>query len=110
MWRYDQIINRRGVSVDYELVTGAIHIFSQHERDLTTRAKEASSFILPGVGSRDKLIEWLSLFEGVDMENAQSATITKLLSSSEINLSSNAREVLEIRQQLSKSSVKNTNP
>lgn len=103
LWLLDQQINDRGVGVNLTLVYNAIRI---HARYVDRIYKEAARITgLDNPNSRDQLIAWL-LDNEVEVEDLKKATVTRLLE--EIS-QGDIRHVLEIRQELAKTSVKKYN-
>lgn len=99
-WLTDQIINARGVAIDRELVDGALRI---DEDTRTEHLNEAAAITgLPNPNSTTQLTGWLEE-QGVETPNLRKDTVSDLLSG---ELPQKARRVLEIRQQLGKTSTK----
>ena len=102
-WLTDQIINARGVAIDRELVDGALRI---DEDTRTEHLDEAAAITgLPNPNSATQLTGWLEE-QGVETPNLRKDTVSDLLSG---ELPPKARRVLEIRQQLGKTSTKKYN-
>lgn len=100
-WRLDVMMNAYGVRVDTKLVDGALSIDSVSTDKLTQSAIEITGLENPN--SAQQLIVWLEE-NGVTVDNLQKETVSDVLSGT--SLPDPAREVLEIRQQLGKTSVK----
>ena len=100
-WRLDVMMNAYGVRVDTKLVDGALSIDSVSTDKLTQRAVEITGLENPN--SAQQLIVWMEE-NGVTVDNLQKETVSDVLSGT--SLPDPAREVLEIRQQLGKTSVK----
>ncbi|MCL2670505.1 MAG: DNA polymerase [Clostridiales bacterium] len=102
-WETDQRINGRGVAVDMELVTSAVSIGLHTRQQLMQEAKELTGLSNPN--STAQLTAWLNeAEEDEEISNLRKDTVRELL---ERDLSSvAARRVLEIRQELSKTSTK----
>lgn len=101
LWRIDQQINLRGVAVDMDVVSGALDVDRQ-----VTEALESEAVRITGVSnpkSVEQLRRWLSEQMDKPVENLRKGTVAELL---EQVGDEKARRVLEIRQELSKSSVK----
>lgn len=101
VWLLDQQINDRGVFVDIESIEAVISVVERHEAQLLERVAKLTDGDVSSVRQVAKTIEWLSK-QGVQTENLQSQTVEKLL---ETVPEGPAKEMLEIRQQLGKSSV-----
>lgn len=100
VWQLDQHINDRGVAVDEQLVRNAIAISEHHAQRLAERAKEITGLSNPN--SLPQLKKWLTRNTGEDICGLAKADVDRLLISAE----GAVREVLLIRQQLGKTSVK----
>lgn len=96
----DQIINDRGIEVDMALVNNAILIDSRAKEELTAEAQRLTGLDNPN--SVAQLTEWL-LSNGIETESLDKEAVKKLLSS---DIPEHIKQVLRIRQQLAKSSVK----
>jgi DNA polymerase bacteriophage-type len=99
MWVLDQRINATGVEMDQQLIDGALYTSDVSTEALTLEAKEITQLANPN--SAAQLTKWLAE-QGVEVENLQKATVEKLLP----DLSGYVKRVLEIRLELSKTSVK----
>lgn len=104
LWELDQMINARGVAVDMQLVDGAIHCAQIATDELMQEARELTGLENPK--SVKQLLKWLN--EELDDEDdevadLQKATVSDLIGSVD---SDKVRRVLELRQRLSKASVK----
>lgn len=99
-WRMDVIMNAYGVRVDVRVVEGALAINAQVTDRLTREAMLLTHLENPN--STSQLLAWMS-DHGVDTPNLQKETVKELL---KCNLSDDVRRVLEIRQQLGKTSIK----
>lgn len=100
-WETDLIINSRGVMVDMDLVNGALAIAEAETEKLTAEAVDLTGLDNPN--SLSQLSGWLSA-RGVEMPDMTKDTVSRTLS--EPSLDPVARRVLEIRQELGKTSTK----
>lgn len=100
LWHSDIVMNSFGVKVDKELVEGALCIDEISRTRLIAEAQEITGLDNPN--SSKQLMEWLEK-EGEEVENLQKGTVSKILD--EID-PGKIKRVLEIRQELSKTSVK----
>ena len=98
-WQYDTLMNARGARVDIKLIKGSNYVDENIKAQLTKKAKELTGLSNPN--STAQLLAWLRS-NGINVDNTTKATVQDLL---EGDLSSNIRQVLELRQQLGKSSV-----
>lgn len=100
LWQMDVRMNAFGVRVDMDLIEGALTIDTISTQKLTEESIRLTGLDNPN--STAQLTEWLRK-KGVSMDNLQKATVQELLTG---ELSDDVRRVLEIRQQLGKTSVK----
>lgn len=99
-WRMDVLMNAYGVRADVPVIKGALAINAQVTDRLTREAMLLTHLENPN--STSQLLVWLS-DHGVDTPNLQKETVKEIL---KCNLSDDVRRVLEIRQQLGKTSIK----
>lgn len=100
LWHLDIKMNSEGVKIDKELVVGALQIDHICREKLLAEAQEITGLDNPN--SSKQLMEWLGK-EGEEVENLQKGTVSKILDGIEPGA---VKRVLEIRQELSKTSVK----
>jgi len=96
-------INERGIYCDVPLCKTAVSFSEKYETDLTEELHRITGGEVQTAKQVQKLTTWL-MRQGVALDNAQAKTIDDALKDSGIE--GDARRVLEIRQALSKSSVK----
>ena len=101
-WETDQRINARGVAVDMTLVHGALQIDLDLRRELVAEAVELTGLDNPN--SRAQMLRWLQEDTGEEIADLRKATVSDLLDKELPE--GNARRVLEIRQELGKTSNK----
>ena len=101
LWELDQRINTYGVAVDQELVAGALHCDQVITDELMKEAIQLSGLDNPK--SVKQLTEWLTEEMDVEITNLRKDTVKDLI---KITGDGTARRMLEIRQELSKTSVK----
>lgn len=99
LWELDQRINAHGVTVDQDLIDGALHIHDFSTAVLTIEAANITKLSNPN--SAQQLTKWLAE-KGIETENLQKETVTNLVKETD----GEVKRVLEIRQELSKTSVK----
>lgn len=99
-WAQDQIINARGVAMDTELISGAIDCSERITAELMAEAREITGLNNPK--SVAQLIGWLRE-QGVDTDTLRKEDVADLLTRDD--LPTDVRRVLEIRQELGKTSV-----
>lgn len=101
LWQMDVLMNAYGVRVDRELIRGALRIDAACTEELTEEAIALTGLRNPN--STAQLLPWLS-GNGLALETLQKADVAEALEREAI--SPTVRRVLEIRQQLGKTSVK----
>lgn len=104
-WETDQAINLRGVAVDQALVEGALDLDATVRKDYLQEATQLSGLDNPN--SVSQLAKWLEEETGEEVSDLRKTTVSDLLGK---ELSSDtARRMLEIRQELGKTSNKKYN-
>lgn len=101
LWRLDLQMNSAGIAVDKELVEGALWVSKVAMEELTKEAVELTGLENPK--SVSQLIKWLEEEIGENVDNLQKDTVAEMLGTLE---NEKACRVLEIRRELSKTSVK----
>ena len=101
LWELDCLTNALGVRVDMQLVNGVRGITRHHMDALMAEAMRLTHLANPN--STAQLTAWLRE-QGADVTDIQKDTVTALLESDKIN--DKVRRMLEIRQELGKTSVK----
>ena len=104
-WQTDLTINTRGVSVDMELVHAALQIGETTRQQLMEEAVRLSGLDNPN--SVGQLTAWLEEELDEDLTDLRKDTVSRLLGGS--IESDTARRMLEIRQELGKTSTKKYN-
>ena len=99
VWCLDQKINRRGVRVDRELVSNALQAMSDHTKDVVNRCKELGGF---EPTQREVMLGWLK-DSGLKIPDLTAGTVKEFLNRDD--LKDHQKEMLEIRQAISKSST-----
>lgn len=100
LWQMDVLMNAYGVRVDTQLIEGALYANEISTQQLTDEAIRITGVNNPN--STAQLLEWLQ-DNGAEAENLRKSTVTELL---EKQNPANIQRVLEIRQQLGKTSIK----
>src|SRR5699024_807957 len=95
----DQLINDRGIKLDLELVAQAIKCDDLIRNQLVSRMKEITKLENPN--SVKQMREWLQT-KGVETDSLNKAAVIHLIETNEGEI----KEVLQLRKQLAKSSVK----
>lgn len=100
LWQMDVKMNVFGVRVDEELTDGALYIDEVSRQTLMEEAMGITGIDNPN--STVQLMEWLER-NGTETDNLRKATVSDLLAGQPAE---NVKRMLEIRQQLGKTSVK----
>ncbi|WP_334291687.1 DNA polymerase [Robinsoniella sp. KNHs210] len=100
LWQMDIKMNAFGVKADRELIDGALYIDNVSAQNLTEEAIKITGLSNPK--SPKQLTEWLEQKAGEIIPNLQKATVEELLLK---DYPANVKRVLEIRQQLGKTSI-----
>lgn len=98
-YHIDQEINDRGVRIDMDLVEKAIDMDTRFRSELTEKMQAITNLENPN--SVQQMKQWLS-DNGMEVDSLGKKAVTALLKTAPSELT----EVLELRQQLAKSSVK----
>ena len=101
LWELDQRINAHGVAVDLELIEGALYCSELVSSELFQEAVNLSGLSNPN--SVKQLSKWLAEETGEEVTDLKKETVTVLIKNSDEGA---AKRMLEIRQELSKTSVK----
>ncbi len=104
-WQTDVTINARGVAVDMELVQGALWIGETTRAQLMDEAVTLSGLDNPN--SVKQLMQWLEAELDEELTDLRKDTVSRLLNGGMTN--ETARRMLEIRQELGKTSTKKYN-
>ena len=103
-WETDLCINLRGVAVDMPFVEGALVMGAQVKTELMQEAKDISKLDNPN--SVKQLTTWLNkeTSDSVELTDLRKATVSEMLDRDDN--SSDVQRMLEIRQELGKTSTK----
>lgn len=101
LWRLDVKMNAFGVRVDRQLIDGALYIAAESEARLTEEAQAITELDNPN--STAQLLGWLNDQLDMDVPDVRKETVADLLN---MDIPADVRRVLEIRQQLGKTSLK----
>ncbi|HEC2199968.1 TPA: DNA polymerase [Staphylococcus delphini] len=102
-WNLDQRINDRGIKLSKELMVGANELDKMSKEDLLKQAIQITGLENPN--STGQLLKWLNEEQGLDIPNLQKKTVQDYLK----NATGKAKQMLGIRLQMSKTSVKKYN-
>lgn len=101
LWHLDQRMNQTGWLVERRLVLNAIECDTKYKQVLLDEAIKLTGLDNPN--SRDQLLEWLRVEEDDEtIEDLKKKTVPKILERASSDV---VRRVLELRQELSKTSV-----
>ncbi|MEG1563838.1 MAG: DNA polymerase [Bacteroides sp.] len=101
-WQTDLMINARGVSVDMGMVQGALEIDAASREALMAEAFSITGLENPN--SVSQLASWLEQTTSIPVADLRKDTVSSMLESRAI--SGSAERMLEIRQELGKTSTK----
>lgn len=101
MWIVDQKMNAYGVKIDRQLVEGALKIDSIRTEELLTEAVTISNLSNPN--SVAQLKEWITETTGTEITSLNKDDVPVLIENTD---SEKVKRMLEIRQELSKTSTK----
>lgn len=102
LWFLDQKVNMRGVRIDIPTVNKILGMLDSESAALKKRTEDLTLGLLDSPSKRAQLLNFLHL-EGLELENTQTKTIQAILDKG--NLTPTAKELLEIKQALSKTST-----
>ncbi|HEC2213603.1 TPA: DNA polymerase [Staphylococcus delphini] len=102
-WNLDQRINDRGIKLSKELMLGANELDRISKEELLKQAIQITGLENPN--STSQLLKWLNEEQGLDIPNLQKKTVQYYLK----NATGKAKQMLGIRLQMSKTSVKKYN-
>lgn len=100
-WLIDQAINRNGIMVNQTLVDNAIRLSGEYREKLLSRAAEITGLDNPNSPLQVK--GWLEERLGRAVDSLSKAAVADLLTE---DIPGDVREMLSIRQKISKSSIK----
>lgn len=100
-WLIDQAINRNGILVNQTLVDNAIRLSGEYREKLLARAMEITGLDNPNSPLQVK--GWLEERLGRTVDSLSKAAVADMLAE---NIPGDVREMLTIRQKISKSSIK----
>lgn len=101
LWVLDQRMNTTGIRIHRQLVANAIEMDTVFKQRLLDEAIKLTGLSNPN--SRDQLLEWLQQeTEDESIEDLTKKTVPKVLANTDSDV---VRRVLELRQQLAKTSV-----
>lgn len=101
LWQMDVRMNAFGVKVDTELLEGALLLHETSEEKLLEEAIDLTHLSNPN--SNTQLAEWIEKRIGVQVSSMRKEAVQEML---EKDYPEDVRRMLEIRQQLGKTSVK----
>ncbi|MBC8546095.1 DNA polymerase [Clostridiaceae bacterium NSJ-31] len=104
-WETDLVINARGVAIDMDFVEGALYLGETVRKNLMQEATELSRLNNPN--SVAQLTQWLREETGEELADLRKDTVSRLLQQDDN--SPQVQRMLEIRQELGKTSTKKYN-
>ncbi|MED9903547.1 MAG: DNA polymerase [Lachnospiraceae bacterium] len=101
-WVLDQIVNQTGVAMDVDMISGALAIHAQIKDELSGRARRLTGLDNPN--SVAQLKQWIEDNSDLELDNLNKSTVAEVLADK--NEKDMIKEVLKIRRELGKTSVK----
>ena len=101
-WILDQYINMTGARIDLELVEGALELYGKVSEGLAGKARKLTGLENPN--SVQQLKRWVEENAGLELKSLDKATVADILADKEGKAL--VKEVLRIRKELGKTSVK----
>lgn len=101
-WRLDQLININGVAMDIELIQGALTISNDIQEELKGKAVDITGLDNPN--SVPQLKAWIEQNSDLEIDSLNKQTIADILADK--SGTDEIQEILKIRQELGKTSVK----
>ncbi len=101
VFHLDQKINYRGINIDMDAVDSALDLVGQFTKQSEDKVKELTGGELSGLSRRQACLTWIK-GEGVELPDFTKETVNEILNG---ELPTVVREVLKLRQQLSKTSI-----
>ncbi|HRP25374.1 hypothetical protein [Thauera sp.] len=101
-WRFDWLMNSRGVRLDLDLIHAMRRITDQAKEDLDKRMAEATEGAVTACTQVARIVAWLAE-QGADIPSLAKAPLGDALESND--LPEHVRAVLELRQSAAKSST-----
>jgi len=102
IWELDQKINWRGIHIDGTAVDAAIALSEEYSRRLTDELLTVTDGAIDRVSRRKMVMDWIKA-KGYEIPGYTKSDIIEFLKQ---DLPNDVRRVLEIRQQLGKTSIK----
>lgn len=102
LWALDQAINIGGVALDTDLIQGALAISGQMSSELKKKAQDITGLDNPN--SVSQLKEWIEQNADMEIESLNKQTVSEMLADKDGK--EQVREVLKIRQEMAKTSIK----
>ncbi len=102
VWELDQIINQRGVAIDFIAVKRAIELVEFEKNRLDTLMRELTDDDVATCTATAQLTKYLK-FQGFDVEGVAKNDITELLGQDD--LPEKIKKILELRREAAKSST-----
>ena len=103
LWELDQKINDRGFAVDVDLADAAIDTIRVRQKILSKRTYNMTLGDVERTTQRDKLIDHIAKYYGIDFDNLRKATVEKALDDPDIPQP--LKELLVVRLQASTTST-----
>ncbi len=101
IYHLNQEVNLRGIRIDTQAIDSALKIIELYTKQQEQKVVKLSDGFLDGLSRRQRVLTWIK-GEGVDLPDFTKETVNEVLSG---ELPDKIRKVLEIRQELGKTSI-----
>lgn len=101
-WHLDQKMNAQGVAVDLKLAAGAVKATTRAKKRMADRVEDMTLGVVERATQRGRLLSYLADY-GVDLPDLTADTVERRLGDE--NLPEHVKELLRVRQQVSKAST-----
>lgn len=102
LWKIDQIVNMYGVTVDMDLINGALELNEKMSEELSDKAKDISGLANPN--SVAQLKAWIETQADIELDGLTKQTVAELLANK--TGGEEVQALLQIRQEMAKASIK----
>ena len=102
-WRMTVEMNLRGWTVDLDSTRRMLDLMAEHKVGALKELRALTHDRVQTAGQLDKIREWLTYWQGVELPDLKAETVVEALVRE--NLPSEARRVLEIRQELGRAAT-----
>jgi DNA polymerase len=104
LWRFDQLINDRGICIDLDLVDDMRVIVERHSAGLNAKMREATDGCLTACSQTERLKDWIRNRCGVDISSLGKGVIDSVFAHPDLDPV--ALEALHLWQEAARASVR----